>query len=110
TNTAQRYSRCVSHRRPNMERALTMKVKAYTLELSGDQHLRLVSTIETAIFAGRAEINDQLQQEPLVGFGWSAEDLLADPEQKPTRTMTIWAATCRNWLRPSGMLLSSPRC
>jgi hypothetical protein len=86
-----------------MERAITMKVKAYTLELSGDQHLRLVSTIETAIFAGRAEINDQLQQEPWVGFGWSVEDLLADPEQKPTRTMTIWAATCCNWLRPSRM-------
>jgi hypothetical protein len=50
-----------------------------------------------------AEINDQLQQEPWVGFGWSVEDLLADPEQKPTRTMTIWAATCCNWLRPSGM-------
>ena len=59
----------------------TGAVKAHTLELSGDQHFRLVSTIETAIFARTQEINDLLQEEPWADFGWTVESLIADPTQ-----------------------------
>jgi hypothetical protein len=57
-------------------------MKAYTLDLSGDEHARLLYTIEAAIFAAQAEINEQLHQEPWANYGWSVDDLLANPTAK----------------------------
>jgi len=37
--------------------------------------------VDAAIFAGKHEINDQLQEESWADFGWSVESLLADPRQ-----------------------------
>ena len=37
--------------------------------------------MDAAIFAGKHEINDQLQEESWADFGWSVESLLADPKQ-----------------------------
>ena len=42
----------------------SFKMKAYTLELSGDQRGRLLSVIEAAIFAGERDINEVLQEAP----------------------------------------------
>ena len=54
-------------------------MKAYTLELSGDQHGRLIAVVDAAIFAGKHEINEVLQESPWSDYNWSVEDLLADP-------------------------------
>jgi hypothetical protein len=56
-------------------------MKAYTLELSGDEHGRLIAVVDAAIFAGEHEINEVLQEEPWVDYDWSIESLLADPGQ-----------------------------
>jgi hypothetical protein len=56
-------------------------VKAYTLELSGDEHGRLIAVVDAAIFAGEHEINEQLQEAPWADYGWTIEDLLCDPKQ-----------------------------
>ena len=56
-------------------------MKAYTLELSGDQHGRLIAVVDAAIFAGKHEINEVLQESPWSDYGWSVEDLLSDPKQ-----------------------------
>jgi hypothetical protein len=56
-------------------------MKAYTLELSGDEHFKLIATIEAAVFAGKQEIIAFLQDKPWSDYDWSVDDLLADPGQ-----------------------------
>ena len=54
-------------------------MKAYTLELSGDEHGRSIAVVDAAIFAGEHEINEVLQESPWSDYDWSVDDLLADP-------------------------------
>jgi hypothetical protein len=55
-------------------------VKAYTLELSGDEHGKLIAVVDAAIFAGKHEINEVLPRVSGRTRDWSVDDLLADPK------------------------------
>ena len=56
-------------------------MKAYTLELSGDERGRLIAVVDAAIFLGEHEINEVLQEEPWSAFNWSVDGLPANPKQ-----------------------------
>jgi hypothetical protein len=56
-------------------------MKAYTLELSGDQHLKLVAAVEAAVYLSTRDIKEFLQEPPWSDYGWTAQDLSNDPAQ-----------------------------